>query len=88
MKELPILVVEDDLALREALVDTLELAGVAVRVAGDGEEAMAVLRREPVGLVLSDAQMQPMDGYRLFFEMRQRRLQVPRSLCNKREDMY
>lgn len=77
MKELPILVVEDDLALREALVDTLELAGVAVCVAGDGEEAMAVLRREPVGLVLSDAQMQPMDGYRLFFEMRQRRLQVP-----------
>ena len=77
MKELPILVVEDDLALREALVDTLELAGVAVRVAGDGEEALAVLRREPVGLVLSDAQMQPMDGYRLFFEMRQRRLQVP-----------
>ena len=55
----------------------LELAGVAVRVAGDGEEALAVLRREPVGLVLSDAQMQPMDGYRLFFEMRQRRLQVP-----------
>ena len=77
MKELPILVVEDDLALREALVDMLELAGVAVRVAGDGEEALAVLRREPVGLVLSDAQMQPMDGYRLFFEMRQRRLQVP-----------
>ena len=77
MAELPILVVEDDVALREALVDTLELGGLQVLTAGDGEEALSVLRHEAVGLVLSDGQMKPMDGYRLFHEIRRRALQVP-----------
>ena len=74
---LPVLVVEDDADLREAIIDTLSLAGYATLEAADGHQALACLKRELVGLVLSDAQMQPMDGYRLFFEMRQRRLQVP-----------
>ncbi|AOX99950.1 sigma-54 dependent transcriptional regulator [Jeongeupia sp. USM3] len=70
---LPILVVEDDEALREALCDTLELGGHAVLTAGDGSEALALLlsgRR--VGLVLSDVQMQPMDGESLLREVKTR----------------
>ena len=39
MKPLPILVVEDDASLREALQDTLELAGYQVIAAGDGDAA-------------------------------------------------
>ncbi len=72
MKRLPVLVVEDDADLREALVDTLELSGFSVVEASDGEAALAVLRREPVGLVVSDAQMQPMDGYTLFTHVKDR----------------
>ena len=72
MKRLPVLVVEDDADLREALVDTLELSGFSVVEASDGEAALAVLRREPVGLVVSDAQMQPMDGYTLFAHVKDR----------------
>lgn len=72
MKRLPVLVVEDDADLREALVDTLELSGFSVVEASDGETALAVLRREPVGLVVSDAQMQPMDGYTLFTHVKDR----------------
>ena len=72
MKRLPVLVVEDDADLREALVDTLELSGFSVVEASDGETALEVLRREPVGLVVSDAQMQPMDGYTLFSHIKDR----------------
>ena len=40
---LPILVVEDDLNLREAVCDTLELAGQSVISADGGEQALALL---------------------------------------------
>ncbi|AXK39777.1 sigma-54-dependent transcriptional regulator [Crenobacter cavernae] len=77
MKSLPILVVEDDADLREALVDTLELAGYLVLSAVDGGAALEVLRCEPVGLIVSDAQMAPMDGYSLFDEVKRRYPGVP-----------
>lgn len=66
MKYLPVLVVEDDADLREALVDTLMLSGHSVLEAADGQSALQVLKEHPVGLIVSDAQMQPMDGYTLF----------------------
>ncbi|QDQ28662.1 sigma-54-dependent Fis family transcriptional regulator [Chitinimonas arctica] len=62
MPALPILIVEDDNDLREALSDTLELAGYQVLNAPDGQSGLAILARHKVGLVLSDVQMQPMDG--------------------------
>jgi two-component system response regulator FlrC len=74
MPQLPILVVEDDDALREALIDTLELARYSVLTATDGEAALAILARERVGLVLSDVQMQPMDGETL---LRRIKLELP-----------
>jgi two-component system response regulator FlrC len=74
MPALPILIVEDDNDLREALVDTLELAGYQVLSAEDGEAGLKVLSRHKVGLVLSDVQMQPMDGETL---LRQVKLDYP-----------
>ncbi|MDF0605012.1 sigma-54 dependent transcriptional regulator [Neisseriaceae bacterium TC5R-5] len=66
MKCLPILVVEDDASLREAIVDTLNLAGYPTLAAEDGTVALQQLKKFPVGLIISDAQMTPMDGYELF----------------------
>jgi two-component system response regulator FlrC len=60
-----ILVVEDDTALREALTDTLELAGHRVVGAPDAETALTILGREVVDLVLSDVQMPGIDGHEL-----------------------
>lgn len=70
MTFLPVLVVEDDADLREAIVDTLNLAGYQTLEAGDGEAALTLLQKEPVGLIISDAQMAPMDGYALFGEVK------------------
>ncbi|MBT9614155.1 MAG: sigma-54-dependent Fis family transcriptional regulator [Burkholderiales bacterium] len=65
MNQLPILIVEDDQDLREALSDTLKLAGYHVISAQDGEAALALMAQQAVGLVVSDVMMQPMDGHTL-----------------------
>ena len=74
---LPILVVEDDPNLREAVCDTLELAGQAVVSASGGEEALKLLAAQPVALVVSDVRMMPMDGIALLKEIRSRFPHLP-----------
>ena len=74
---LPILVVEDDPNLREAVCDTLELAGQAVVSASGGEAALALLEAQSVALVVSDVRMMPMDGIALLKEIRGRFPHLP-----------
>ncbi len=62
MTKLPVLIVDDDRNLLEALCATLRLAGHTALAAGDGEATLALLQRQQVGLVVSDVQMKPMDG--------------------------
>ncbi|MBW7903610.1 MAG: sigma-54-dependent Fis family transcriptional regulator [Rhodocyclaceae bacterium] len=69
-QELPILVVEDDPNLREAVCDTLALAGKSVLSAPGGNEALAILSERAVSLVVSDVRMMPMDGIALLKEIR------------------
>lgn len=70
MKALPILIVEDDGDLREALCDTLALAGYEAIGAADGDAALRALQAGRFGLVVSDVQMQPMDGHALLREIK------------------
>ena len=70
MDNLAVLIVEDDANLREALFDTLNSDNQPVLTAGDGREALSILQAEQVGLVVSDLQMKPMDGYTLLREIR------------------
>ncbi|MES9946718.1 MAG: sigma-54 dependent transcriptional regulator [Candidatus Thiodiazotropha sp.] len=65
-----VLIVEDDPSLREALSDTLELAGYPVCVAEEGGAALGLLQQRSVGMVISDVQMQPMDGHSLLRQIR------------------
>ena len=74
---LPILVVEDDAALREAVSDTLELAGQSVLSVADGDEALQLLARQSVSLVVSDVRMLPIDGITLLREIRSRFPELP-----------
>ena len=76
-QELPILVVEDDPNLREAICDTLALAGKAYESAPGGEEALALLSDRAYALVVSDVRMMPMDGITLLKEIRQRWPHLP-----------
>ena len=74
---LPVLVVEDDPNLREAVCDTLELAGQAAVSAPGGEEALRLLEAQAVSLVVSDVRMMPMDGITLLKEIRSRHAHLP-----------
>ncbi len=65
-----LLVVEDDAALRGALVAALQSGGYTVVEAADGTAALKVLAAGPVSLVLTDIQMAPMDGHALLGEVK------------------
>jgi two-component system, response regulator FlrC len=61
MKQYDVLIVEDDMALSEALCDTLEIEGYRVMSAKNGIEALSQLQKHAVGLLVSDVQMPVMD---------------------------
>ena len=65
-----ILVVEDDLALQEAIVDTLELSGLNTMAAGSGEQALECLAKQRFDMVISDVNMGGMDGHQLLDEIK------------------
>ena len=58
-----IMIVEDDLALREIYSIRLTAEGYTVVVAGDGEEALAVAAQEKPDLILSDVMMPKISGF-------------------------
>ena len=72
-----VLIVEDDAQLREALFDTLNSDECPVLTATDGRNALEILDRERVGLVVSDLQMQPMDGVTLLGKIREQHPALP-----------
>lgn len=62
MSQSTVLLVEDELLLREGVQEVLEVHGYKVIVAGDGLEALDWLNREVVGLIISDLVMPNMNG--------------------------
>jgi len=66
-----ILLVEDNPINQELASDLLVSAGVVLRMAGNGQEALNWLEREPFDLVLMDCQMPVMDGYAATRALRQ-----------------
>ena len=72
-----ILVVEDDEALRDALLITLEAAGHQPSGADGGPAALALIERQPFHMVISDLRMSPMDGLQVLGEIRQRKPGLP-----------
>ena len=67
-----ILVVDDERVIREVLADFLSMEQFVVSTAGDGQEALAELAREPYNLVLSDLKMPRMGGLELLEETKRR----------------
>ena len=72
-----VLIVEDDPTLRMALVDTLETAGFEVFEAVNGKEALLQLMHHDVEAIVSDVQMDVMDGEELLTQVRNRYPSIP-----------
>jgi CheY-like chemotaxis protein len=66
-----ILVVEDNVVLSDVLTFNLQAAGYDVTHAGDGEEAIQLLRSHSYDLMMTDLQMPRMDGEQLCRYVRQ-----------------
>jgi len=65
-----VLVVDDDMALRLLIVETLLEDNLAVEEAADGVEALELFQRISPDLVLMDVKMPRMDGFTACAEMR------------------
>lgn len=61
-QEITILVVDDEAMMRQLLEKILGRDGYRVLCAADGEEALAILGREEINIVISDLQMSGMSG--------------------------
>ncbi len=77
MTEPRILVVEDDEAIRTALVTKLEMEGYRVEFASDGELARQSLERRIPDLVLLDIMLPELDGISLLKWLRRRERDLP-----------
>lgn len=72
-----VLVVDDDAGVCNSLRDVLQEEHCKVFTASDGVEALKVLARQPVDVVLSDVVMPDMDGYDLYMELKEKQPQTP-----------
>ena len=71
--ESDVLVVDDSAAIRKILQRVLRQTGMSIRTifeAGDGQEALALLKEQRVALVLSDINMPKMDGLQFLAAMK------------------
>ena len=72
-----VLIVEDDPTLRMALVDTLEEADFQVFEACNGKEGLLQLMHEDIDVIVSDIQMDVMDGNQLLKAAREKYPSIP-----------
>ena len=66
-----VLVAEDELRIREVLVDTLLDAGFDVIEAGDGEEALDRIRSDHPDVLLLDLTMPKLDGFQVMESLKE-----------------
>jgi len=72
-----ILIVDDELLIRDLLYDFFQGQGWDISVAENGEKALEILRSQKIDLVLTDIRMPQMDGLELTSEMRESYPDIP-----------
>ena len=65
-----ILVVDDELSIRQILETRLSIRGYKVILAANGEEALQLFRKEQPNLVILDIMLPKIDGYQVCSEIR------------------
>lgn len=77
MRELRVLVVDDEPDIRATVSAMLEIEGYAVAEAANGADALAVVETDPPDLILLDMRMPVLDGWAFAAEMRRRNHSIP-----------
>jgi len=76
MTKAPILIVDDEPIVREALRDWLVDAGYSVTTASTGEEALEIVARQDFGLVILDVRLPGKTGIRVLQEIKETKPQI------------
>ncbi|WP_338557514.1 two-component system response regulator GlrR [Erwinia sp. E_sp_B04_7] len=76
-KSANLLLVDDDPSLLKLLGMRLSSEGFSVQTAGSGPEALRLLQREKIDLVISDLRMDEMNGLALFSEVQKQQPGMP-----------
>jgi OmpR family response regulator RpaB len=71
-----ILIVDDEMSIRQILETRLSIRGYNVILASDGDEALSLFRKERPNLVILDIMLPKRDGYEVCIEIR-KESQVP-----------
>ena len=77
MQKPSILVVDDELLIRDLLYDFFSGQGWDISVAEDGEKALEIIRAKKFDLVLTDIRMPEMDGLVLTSHVKQSHPDLP-----------
>lgn len=81
-----ILVVEDNIDLRELLCSTLNENGYRAIGAENGEQALGILSDTVIDLIVADIMMPKMDGFELTKNLRESNIFCPLLIVTARED--
>ena len=81
-----VLVVEDDAALSQLFCRVLTRNGYLAFAASDGVEALALLEREYIDLMIADVMMPRMDGYALVHALRESGSKIPVLMVTAKDD--
>ncbi len=82
-----ILVVEDDKNLQRLMATVLKQNGYTPLVANDGKEALDLLDKEHVDLIICDIMMPKVDGYELIDALRKANYTLPALIVSAKEDL-
>lgn len=70
MENKKILIIEDDLTLRNVLAEFLEAEGFVVSVASDGEEGLDLIKTSSPNIILLDIILPKKDGFEVLKEVK------------------
>ncbi len=83
-----ILVVEDDTELRKLFCTVLRDNSFIPIEAGNGEEALDILDKEYIDLIISDIMMPKMDGYEMTKQLRQAGIDIPILMITAKDGIF
>ena len=84
--EYAILVVDDEIAIRELICDALSMSQFTTKSANDGLDALSKIRKERFDLVILDLNLPKLDGLSLLEKIRNEGSQVPVLILSARRD--
>lgn len=86
MKQLKVLIVEDEESVRKLIAKVLSNDGILTYQAESGKQALEMLSKYQFDLVLLDVELGDMTGYEIAVEIRQKDLQLPTIFLSGKTD--